>query len=475
MQQIFLKRYEAVRLLGQGRLGRVYLARQVDLGRLVALKVVHKHLAGDLHFQECFQRETPRLLRFQHPYAISFFDASLNDPQGPCLVMEYIRGIPLDELARMNKGRLSPGRVARLLSQLCEVIQAAHNEDLIHGELKPADILIVDADTPFEKVKVMDLGIGRLRVPGENAGPSARFPPPDDPASPPVGGQAMSLFADSGVSSYSSPERLRGESLDHRADVYTLGVILHELLTGKTPGSKTAGEGVAPTRVSRTSPSALPPAVEAVVLACLEPDPAQRLSSALELAELFKAALASPVLPPVGAASRAAPEAPLCSPGLKAEEQGGGPAQAPAPCSITPDIGQKIIDPDAVVYQMEAWMPQAVAEHKIRGFVQDTGGHVLESIPGLIRVRLGDPETKYELKKGMFSWFDRRTGLIEMFLRLQTGNRNRQINVTVLLRSLDGERPDNPDWQDRCTGIYHDLRGYLMGRDRDMPEKSAES
>ncbi len=120
-------------------------------------------------------------------------------------------------------------------------------------------------------------------------------------------------------------------------------------------------------------------------------------------------------------------------------------------------------------------MPQAVAEHKIRGFVQDTGGQVLESIPGLIRVRLGAPETKYELKKGMFSWFDRRTGLIEMFLRLQTGNRNRQINVTVLLRSLDGERPDNAEWHDRCTGIYHDLRGYLMGRDRDMPEKKAET
>ncbi len=463
MHQIFLKRYQVDRLLGQGRMGRVYLARQLDLGRLVALKVVPEHLAGDLHFQECFQRETPRLVRFQHPYAVAFYDASLNDPQGPCLVMEYIRGVPLDELVRMNKGRLSPGRVARLLSQLCEVLQAAHNEDLIHGELKPADILIVDADTPFEKVKVMDLGMARLR---DSVGQQTNSGSGPDSIS--------------GANAYLSPERFRGQPLDHRADLYSVGVIVHELLTGKLPGSgSNPGEGTASARIPRTSPSALPQAVEAVVLACLENDPAQRLASALELAELFGRALAQPGTPPNPTAHNSAS-------GLNPEvgpEGGAGERSGPAlPSEQTSNegvsgatseavVGQIVIDPDALVYQMEAWLPQAVAEFKVRGFVQETGGAVLESIPGLIRVRLGDPETKYELKKGMFSWFDRRTGLIEMFLRFQTGKRLNHVTVTVLIRSLDGEQADNPEWQDRCTWVYHDLRGYLMGRDRDEVKK----
>jgi serine/threonine protein kinase len=445
MHQIFLKRYQVDRLLGQGRMGQVYLARQLDLDRLVALRVVPEALAGNVRFQESFQRETPRLLRFQHPFAVAYYDASLHDPQGPCLVMEYIRGVPLGELCRLNKGRLSPGRVARLLTQLCEVLQAAHNGDLIHGELKPADILIVDADTPFEKVKVMDLGMTRLR---DSIGKPGPIP---------------------GANAYLSPERFRGQPLDHRADLYSVGVIIHELLTGKIPGNCCqAGETTAPARTSRTSPSALPPAVEAVVLACLEPDPAQRLGSALELAELFSTALAQPgpislpASPRVGQAFQPDGTSQAGRPDLLSE----GPGQQSGP-----DAEQQVLDQDAVVYQMEAWLPQAIAEHKVRGFVQETGGAILESIPGLIRVRLGEAATKYELKKGMFSWFDRRTGLVEMFLRFQTGKRQNQVIVTVLIRSLDGESVDDAEWQARCTEIYHDLRGYLMGRDRDTDKK----
>jgi serine/threonine-protein kinase len=387
--------------------------------------------------------------------------------------MEYIRGVPLDELVRKNKGRLSPGRVARLLRQLCEVLQAAHNEDLIHGELKPADILIVDADTPFEKVKVMDFGMTRLR---DSISRTTTLTLPQSGGEYREGGPDSISVANA----YLSPERIRGQPLDHRADLYSVGVIVHELLTGKLPDNYSKGrEATVPARISRTSPSALPPAVEAVVLACLEPDPAQRLGSALELAELFGTALASPgtsLIPPAldrasGLNSEAVPEG----------REGERSRQAPASRQPLDEgafgsnseglVGQKVINPDAVVYQMEAWLPQAVAEFKVRGFVQETGGVVLESIPGLIRVRLGEPESKYELKKGMFSWFDRRTGLIEMFLCFQTGKLRNHVNVTVLIRSLDGEQADNPEWQDRCTWIYHDLRGYLMGRDRDDVKK----
>jgi eukaryotic-like serine/threonine-protein kinase len=125
--RIFLGRYQVTCLLGEGGMGRVYLARQLDLGRQVVVKVMHDHVASDPLFCERFQRETLLMARFQYPYAVTLYDASLNDPQGPCIVMEYIHGITLDTLLQRNT-TLSPARVGRLLGQLCEVLQAAHGE-----------------------------------------------------------------------------------------------------------------------------------------------------------------------------------------------------------------------------------------------------------------------------------------------------------------------------------------------------------
>src|SRR6516162_986986 len=160
--RVFLGRYQALRLLGEGGMGRVYLARQLDLGRQVVVKIMHDHLASDPQFCERFQRETLVMARFQHPYAVTLYDASLNDPQGPCIVMEYIRGVTLDVLAKNSQGRLSPGRLSRLLGQLCEVLQAAHTAGIIHRDLKPANLMIADPDTPYEKLKVMDFGLAKL-------------------------------------------------------------------------------------------------------------------------------------------------------------------------------------------------------------------------------------------------------------------------------------------------------------------------
>src|SRR6201987_2978478 len=159
--RVFLGRYEATRLLGEGGMGRVYLAQQQDLGRKVVIKVMHDHIAADPKFWERFQRETLLMARFQHPYAVTLYDASLNDPQGPCIIMEYIRGITLDALLGRS-GRLGAVRVGRLLGQLCEVLQAAHTEGIIHRDLKPTNLMVVDPDTPYEIIKVMDFGLAKL-------------------------------------------------------------------------------------------------------------------------------------------------------------------------------------------------------------------------------------------------------------------------------------------------------------------------
>src|SRR6185312_14152176 len=100
--RVFMGRYEAIRLLGEGGMGRVYLARQLDLGREVVVKVMHEHIAADPKFRDRFQRETLLMARFHHPGAVTLYDASLNDPNGPCIVMEYIKGVNLETLLAKN-------------------------------------------------------------------------------------------------------------------------------------------------------------------------------------------------------------------------------------------------------------------------------------------------------------------------------------------------------------------------------------
>jgi serine/threonine-protein kinase len=439
MERIFLNKFQAIRQLGEGGMGRVYLARQLDLGRQVVVKVMHDHIASDPKFRDRFQRETLVMARFQHPYAVTLYDASLDDPQGPCIVMEYVKGITLDQLVENNKGRLSPGRVSRLLSQLCEVLQAAHNENVIHRDLKPANLMVVEPDTPYEKIKVMDFGLAQLIEPAARPGSSDSGP---DIAV--------------GTPAYICPEQVRGDAIDHRGDLYSVGVMLYELLTGKLPFNgpvpldiMMAHTTEAPPRFTQAgADGVVPPAVEALVMNCLEKDPAKRPQSARELAEMFQNALAQPDLPQ--------PPKP--------------PAEKPPPTGPGPlDFDKKVVDPHALVFHMEAWMPEEIAEFKLRGFVQDAGGKVLDSVPGLIRVQLGGPGTPYEAKQGVLSLIGlgRKAGLIEMYLRLLPINRKRQnqLKVTVLMRSLGGIPRDNELWRHRCTQIYSDLRGYLMGQD----------
>ncbi len=273
--RVFLGRYETIRLLGEGGMGQVYLARQLDLGRQVVVKVMHDHIAADPKFCERFQRETLLMARFQHPFAVTLYDASLNDPQGPCIVMEYVRGVTLDTVVQRNN-RLTPVRVGRILGQLCEVLQAAHTEGIIHRDLKPANLMVVDPDTPYEHLKVMDFGLAKL------------LQPFDMKAITQAGGD----FA-IGTPGYMCPEQAKGEEIDHRGDLYSVGVILFELLTGRLPFSGTSTMDVLIAHATEAAPSFtkfgaadwVPPSIEAVVQACLAKQPAHRPANARELAE----------------------------------------------------------------------------------------------------------------------------------------------------------------------------------------------
>jgi serine/threonine-protein kinase len=436
--RIFLGRYQATRLLGEGGMGRVYLARQLDLGRQVVVKVMHEQVAADPNFQERFQRETLLMARFQHPYAVTLYDASLNDPEGPCIIMEYIRGVTLDTLLESN-GRLSAPRVGRLLGQVCEVLQAAHSQGIIHRDLKPANLMVVDADSPYEKVKVMDFGLATL---AERKRPAPELMK-DKKADMAVG-----------TPGYMCPELIRGEKCDHRGDLYSLGVILFELLTGKPPFEGNSPVDVMfahateepPTFAEMGAVDWAPPAVEAVVRACLAKEPKQRPVNARDLAERYEIALDHE----------------------QVVQQKTLPPEHPRSENYVPPPPERRFDSRALVHELEAWMPEMMMAYKLRGFVQDAGGEVLECEPGHIRVHLGGRGSQYRSNgSGALSWLrlGRKSGQIELnlFMDRIDCQRESHLHITVAILPVEKSERDGLEWHERCEQIFCDLRGYVMG------------
>src|SRR5207244_10076814 len=118
-------------------------------------------VAGKPRFQELFAREMQFMARFRHPHAVEFYESSLTDPAGPCIVMEYVPGVGLDQILARHRF-LHPDRVGALLTQLCMALNAAHRSGIVHRDLKPANIMIIKPDVPEEVLKLMDLGLGQL-------------------------------------------------------------------------------------------------------------------------------------------------------------------------------------------------------------------------------------------------------------------------------------------------------------------------
>lgn len=238
-----------VRLIGRGGMGAVYEARQVALDRRVAIKVLPPALGDDDGFAERFRREALTMARLRHPNILSVFEFGKSTAGHLFFSMEFVEGGDLG--ARMKAGPLPPLEALRVVKDLCAALEVAHAHGVIHRDIKPSNILLTADGT----VKVADFGIAVL----ENQ-PAERLTRT---------GGAVGTFE------YAAPEQAAGSGVDPRSDLYSVGVLCYELLTGRLP----RGVFDPPSRVN----SAVSPAVDPIVHTAMQSDPARRFQSAAEL------------------------------------------------------------------------------------------------------------------------------------------------------------------------------------------------
>lgn len=256
-------RFRVQRLLAEGGMGRVYLAHQVALDRSVAIKVLHvRDPAQQVQFQRRFELEAGVLGRLKHPNTVRVFDYGLHEGQ-PFIAMEYIDGPTLaDEMA----GPMEPLDAVRLVRQLAAALDEAHEYGVVHRDLKPMNVLLARTRQGVV-AKVLDFGVASL------ANTDDRGP----------GGTVL------GTAAYMAPEQVQGRPVDHRADLYALGVILYGLLTGARPYDVDSTRQMLRAHLTSEPVSfaargaRLPRVLEWTVHACLRKQVDERIASAREL------------------------------------------------------------------------------------------------------------------------------------------------------------------------------------------------
>jgi tRNA A-37 threonylcarbamoyl transferase component Bud32 len=258
-------RYRLLRHLARGGMAEVYVAEDQLLNRPVAVKVLFPELARDEAFVERFRREARSAASLNHHNIVSVYDFG-EDEGSWFIVMEYVEGRTLRDIIRAE-GAMDPARAAQLASEVAAALAAAHAQGIVHRDVKPANVLIA-ADTGT--VKVADFGIARAA----NTRQALTMP-----------GTVL------GTATYLSPEQAQGSDVDARTDVYSLGMVLYEMLAGKPPFTGDSPVAVAYQQLNRTAPPPssvnprVPPALDAVVMKAMAKDPVDRQASAEELRE----------------------------------------------------------------------------------------------------------------------------------------------------------------------------------------------
>jgi eukaryotic-like serine/threonine-protein kinase len=255
-------RYEILQILGEGGMGAVYKARDVELNRMVALKVIRPDLAGNQAIIDRFKQELLLATQVTHKNVIRIYD--LSDADGmKFITMEYVEGEDLRALMQKKQGKLAPEEAVEIMQQTCRALEAAHSAGIIHRDLKPQNIMRDKSG----RILVMDFGLART-----------------------LEGDGMTQTgALVGTMDYMSPEQALGKDLDQRSDVFAMGLIFYELLTGKMPYK---ADSVVASLLKRTQERAapvsshdagIPKPLSNIVSKCMEPDVNLRYQSSAEI------------------------------------------------------------------------------------------------------------------------------------------------------------------------------------------------
>lgn len=254
-------RYEIVRLLGQGGMGAVYQAHDKELERQVAIKVIRADMAANPEILRRFKQELILARQITHKNVIRIFDLGQADGV-KFITMEYIEGENLQIVLRRKK-KLGPAEAANILAQVCRALEAAHNEGVIHRDLKPQNIMLDKTGRAY----VMDFGIARSMLGVGMTQTGALIGTPD----------------------YMSPEQAKGQSLDARSDLFSVGIIFYEMLSGQVPFNADTTMGKlwmrtnVPARPLGELDKTIPQPLSDIARKCLEIDPQKRFASAAEL------------------------------------------------------------------------------------------------------------------------------------------------------------------------------------------------
>lgn len=270
------ERYSLHSAIARGGMATVWQARDEVLARTVAVKVLHPHLSDDGSFLERFRREAYAAARLTHPNIVSIYDTGFDrdehEGERHYIVMEYCGAGTLADLVRGAGGKLPAGDAAEMGIAICEALEYAHAEGIVHRDIKPANVLRSDLGT----IKVADFGIAKAATQTRDITTTGTI---------------------LGTVTYLSPEQARGEEPDARSDLYSLGVLLYELLVGRVPFQGESQVATALMHVNEVpaTPRSLVPGVpremESVILKALEKDPDRRFASAREMRDALSSAV----------------------------------------------------------------------------------------------------------------------------------------------------------------------------------------
>src|SRR6478609_9398271 len=308
-EQVVLNgRYELHRRVGRGGMAEVYLARDRLLDRLVAIKILFPEFATDPSFVARFRREAQAAANLNHPNIVGVYDWG-KERGTYYIVMEYVDGQTVSEIIR-NDGPIEPKRAAGIAADVAAALGFAHRKGVVHRDVKPGNVLI----TKTGEVKVADFGIARAMTASSEENLT----------------QTGSVM---GTATYFSPEQAQGKAVDARSDLYSLGVVLYEMASGKPPFSADSPVAIAYKHVQEPIPSLaervpdIPEDYEAITLRALEKDPDDRYADGAAMrADLLRFREGKPLASAPAGPARPPTPAPVVAPPVAA-----APVTAPAP------------------------------------------------------------------------------------------------------------------------------------------------